>query len=135
LSKALETTRQQLRLAEVGVGQATNAEVRSHARQLVTDYRGLHDSLEALVRRKGGIAGAPAGGVSETYRDLAEKAGPSFDREFIRIVAQATDHALSLFEQVVADAKDPDIREIAAAQLPVLRGHRGTITELQKTLG
>lgn len=135
MTKALETARQQLRLAEVGVSQATNSEVRSYAQQLITDYRALHDSLEALLRRKGGIAGAPVGGTSETYQKLAETTAPSFDREFIRTAAQATDDALALFEQVAADAKDTDIRELAAAELPVLRGHRGTITELQKTLG
>jgi putative membrane protein len=134
LTKALETVRQQLRLAEVGVSQATSAEVRSHAQQLLVDYRALNDSLDALTRRKGGIAGAPVGGTSETYQKLLT-AGANFDREFIRIAAQATDDVLSLFEQVASDAKDVDIRELAAAELPVLRGHRGTITELQKSLG
>src|SRR5687768_85188 len=33
LTKALETARQQLALARVGVSQATNSEVRSHAQQ------------------------------------------------------------------------------------------------------
>jgi putative membrane protein len=135
LAKAVETARQQLTLAQVGVSQSTNAEVRSHAQQLLIDYRALHDSLEALVRRKGGIAGAPVGGTSETYQKLVEKSGSNFDREFIHTLAQATDNVLALFEQVVADAKDADVRELAAAELPVLRGHRGTITELQKTLG
>jgi len=135
LGKAAETTRQQMRLAEIGVSQATATEVRSHAQQLVTDYRSLNDALEALIRRKGGIAGAPVGGTSETFQKLVEKAGPNFDREFIRIVAQITDDALSLFEQVASDSKDADVRELAAAQLPVLRAHRSEITELQKTLG
>lgn len=135
LTKALETIRQQMRLAEIGVSQATSTEVRSHAQQLVGDYRALNDSLEALIRRKGGIAGAPVGGTSEIYQKLVEKAGPNFDREFVRAVGQVTDEALALFEQVVADAKDTDVRDFAAAELPVLRGHRGAVTELQKTFG
>src|SRR5262245_49941585 len=39
LTKAIETSRLQLRLAEIGVSQATNSAVRSHAQQLVADYR------------------------------------------------------------------------------------------------
>src|SRR5690349_2859403 len=39
LLKAVEACRSQLRLAEIGVSQATNSEVRSHAQQLVNDYR------------------------------------------------------------------------------------------------
>ena len=135
LTKASETTFQQMRLAEIGVSQARNTEVRSHAQQLVTDYRSLNDALQALMRRKGGIAGAPVGGTSETYQKLLENAGPNFDRQFIRAVGKMTDDMLALFEQVASDSKDEDIRELAAAQLPVLRAHRSEITELEKTFG
>lgn len=133
LTKASETTRQQMRLGEVGVGQASDTRVRSHAQQLVSDYRSLNDALEALIRRKGGIAGAAVGGTSETYGKLAEKSGQSFDREFVIAAGQATDAALALFEQIVSETKDTDARELAAAQLPVLRAHRSAITELRKT--
>ncbi|MGH7956791.1 MAG: hypothetical protein ACREH8_07240, partial [Opitutaceae bacterium] len=47
LSKAIEASRQQMRLAAVGISQATSTEVRSHAQQLATDYRSLNDALEA----------------------------------------------------------------------------------------
>jgi putative membrane protein len=134
LGKAAEVSRQQMRLAEIGVSQATNSEVRSHAQQLVTDYRSLTDSLEALIRRRGGIPGAPVGGTSENYRKLIEKAGGDFDREFVRTVAQATNSMLTLFEQVASDSNDADVRELAAAELPVLRAHRTAITELEKAI-
>ena len=134
LGKAVEVSRQQMRLAEIGVSQATNSEVRSHAQQLVADYRSLTDSLEALVRRRGGIPGAPVGGTSETYRKLVETTGGNFDREFVRTVAKGTNSMLTLFEQVASDSNDADVRELAAAELPVLRGHRSAVTELEKTI-
>ncbi len=99
----------------------------------MADYRSLNEALDALIRRKGGIAGAPAGATSENYQQLAEKAGLNFDREFVRTAGQATDAALQLFEQMVSESKDADAREFAAAQLPLLRAHRSTITELRKT--
>ena len=133
LAKAAETTRQQMRLGEVGVGRASDTRVRSHAQQLLTDYRSLNESLDALIRRKGGIAGAPVGNTSENYQQLGAKSGLSFDREFVRVAGEATDAALAVFEQMVSESKDTDAREFAAAQLPLLRAHRGTITELRKT--
>jgi predicted outer membrane protein len=133
LTKASETVRQQMRLGEVGVGQAGDTRVRSHAQQLVADYRSLNDALDALIRRKGGIAGAAVGGTSENYQKLGEKTGLSFDREFVRAAGQATDAALALFEQIVSETKDTDTRELAAAQLPILRAHRSAITELRRT--
>lgn len=133
LVSAAEAVRQQMRLGEVGVSQASDTRVRSHAQQLVTDYRALNDSLEALIRRKGGIAGAPAGSTSENYKKLGEKSGLTFDREFVRTAGQGTDAALALFEQIVSETKDTDARELAAAQLPILRAHRSAINELRKT--
>ena len=134
LTKAVESSRQQMRLAEVGVSQAANSDVRSHAQQLVADYRAMNDALEALIRRKGGIAGAPVGGTSETYQKLVDKAGDTFDREFVRTVGQTTEEMLTLFEQVVSDTRDPDVRELAAAQLPIIRAHKSAVTELKKTI-
>lgn len=133
LAKAVETARQQMRLAEVGASQADSSEVRSHALQLASDYRELHDALEALIRRKGGLAGAPAGATSETYQKLTEKSGADFDREFVRVVAAASGQAMNLFETAAAEAKDPDVRDFAANELPILRAHRNTIADLKKT--
>ena len=116
------------------LSQATNSNVRSHAQQLVTDYRALNDSLEALIRRKGGIAGAPVGGTSESYQKLAGMSGNAFDREFVRTVGQTTEDVHAMFEQVAADSRDADIRDLAAAQLPVIRAHRTAMTELKKTI-
>jgi hypothetical protein len=41
---------------------------------------------------------------------------------------------LTLFEQVASDSNDADVRELAAAELPVLRAHRTAITELEKAI-
>jgi predicted outer membrane protein len=134
LVKAVEVTREQMRLAEIGVSQATNSDVRSHAQQLVSDYRSLNEALEALIRRRGGIAGAPVGTSSEQFQKLVALPAGEFDRQFVRTVARATDNILTSFEQIVSDSKDAEVRELAAAQLPVLRAHRTEVTQLQKTI-
>jgi putative membrane protein len=134
LGKAIETSRQQMRLAEVGASQAISSDVRSHALTLAGDYRELAESLDALIRRKGGVAGAPAGGTSENYRGLLEKSGADFDREFVRTAAALGNNIMTLFEQAATDARDPDVREFAAAQLPVLRAHRNAIVGLKKSM-
>jgi putative membrane protein len=134
LVKALETARQQMRLAEVGASQAESSDVRSHALQLVADYRALSDALDALIRRKGGIADAPVGGTSEKYEKLMSKTGPEFDREFVRTVADRSYDVMTLFEQAAAESKDTDVRDFAAAELPVLRGHRNAAVDLKRAL-
>lgn len=134
LEKATESARQQLRLADIRTSQATSSELRSHASQLTADYRDLSDSLEALIRRKGGLPpGAPVGTSSETYQKLSARPAEEFDREFVRIASNLSEGVLALFEQAANDAKDPDVRDFATAQLPTLREHRNRSVELKKT--
>lgn len=134
LVKALETTRQQMRLAEVGASQAESSDVRSYALQLVADYRTLSDALDALVRRKGGISDAPVGGTSEKYDKLMTKSGAEFDREFIRTAADRSYDVMTVFEQAAAESKDTEVRDFAAAELPVLRAHRNAAIDLKRAL-
>lgn len=134
LLKAVAACRSQLRLAEIGVSHAASSDVRSYAQQLVNDYRSLSDALDELIRRRGGIAGAPVGGSSETYQKLLQQPSGEFDRQFVRTVARATADVLTAFEQITSESKDADVRELAAAQLPVLRAHQSEITQLQKAV-
>ncbi len=134
LAKAQESARRQMRLAEIGAGRAQAAEVRSHALQLAADYHELDGTLEALVRRKGGLPGAPVGDTSEPYAGLLTKSGADFDREFVRVVAQASNDVMTLFENAAGDARDADVRDLAASELPVLRAHRNAVANLKKAL-
>jgi putative membrane protein len=130
---SLGASRQQARLAAMGILRAASSDVRSLAQQLETDFRSLSDSLDAIWRRTGSVAGPAAGGAGESAeRVLADKSGAAFDREFVRVVTQANGRLLTAFEQAVSSAKDPGVRELAARQLPVLRAHRTTLTELHK---
>lgn len=135
LEKALAIARLQARMAELGAAQAANTDVRSHAEQLKTDARQLGDAITGLIQKRAAATPGTATGepTSETYTQLAGRTGADFDREFVRVMAELHDETINLFEQAAADAKDADVRELAAAQLPMLRAHRGRILELKKT--
>lgn len=133
VGKALGLSRQQVWLAELAVGQAANAAVRSHALLLGADYRALVDALDALSRRKGGVSAATVDASAPEARALAGKAGAEFDREYVRRAGHLSDETLTRFEQIASEAKDEDVKALAAAQLPVLRKHSSALTELRKT--
>jgi putative membrane protein len=134
LERALESARDQVRLAALGTGQATSSEVRSLAQQIGIDQRGLVDSLDALIRRKGVITQAPAEKESDDgFQGLAEKTWADFDGEFVRVMAERHGELFALVEHAASEARDPDVRDLAAAQLPTLRGHRNTLVELKRT--
>ena len=132
LEKATESSHQQMVLAQVGANQAGSSDIRSHAVQLMTDYKSLGNALETLIRRKGGLADAPVGGSSEAYRELSARTGSDFDRRFVHLASDLSDTMMRLFEQASNTAKDPDVREFANAQIPLLREHRNRGLELKK---
>lgn len=131
--KALAASRLQMRFAELGASQATSADVRGHAEQLKSDNRQLVDALTALAQKKG-AAPRPATdeATAASYAELATKTGATFDREFVRVMADLHESTIALFEQTAAEAKDTDVRDLAAAQLPMLRAHRNRIVELKR---
>ena len=133
LETALGASRLQARLADLGSSQAANSDVRSHSEQLKSDHRQLLDALTALIQRKSVVVEAPREPTSDVYTRLAEASGANFDREFVRVMAPLHNETISLFEQAAADSKDPDVRDFAAAQLPMLRAHRNRIAELKRT--
>lgn len=133
LERAAELSRQQTQLARVAVSQAASSDVRTYAQLVASDHRQISDSLDAL-RRKRGVSGS-SGSVDPapaSYPGLADKSGADFDREFVRISAELQNGLLRLFEEVMADAKDPEIREFVGGSLPVLREHQNRATELKK---
>ncbi len=71
---------------------------------------------------------------SDNYRQLAAQAGTKFDGAFIRASAKLCQRELHWCETAVAQAKDPDVRELAGSMLPVLRNQVNKTTELEKSL-
>lgn len=134
LERATVASRLQIRLAELGSGQAGATDVRNHSEQVKSDNRQLVDSLVAMLQRRSSSA-RPVGempGATEAYALLAAKSGVDFDREFIRVIGDLHEATIGLFEQMVSETKDADIKELAAAQLPMLRAHKNRIVELRQ---
>jgi putative membrane protein len=109
--------------------------VRAYAQQVVTDQRQINDSLENLGRRKG--LGASVEDQTTTpgeFERLAGKSGAEFDREFVRLMVLAHENTLKIFEQVLSDARDTEVRDLAGGYLPVVRDHLNKAREFKKTL-
>jgi predicted outer membrane protein len=134
LEGAIYRSGQERRLAEIGASQATSSDVRTLALQMSGDHRQLTDTLEALLRKKGVGLQTPTGRSTENHDRLLELTGRDFDREFVLQVSKLHDELMGLFEQVVPESRDADIKDMAGNQLPMLRDHRNKLLELKKSL-
>lgn len=143
LDQAIVHSRQETRLAELATSQAVSSDLRDLGLQMSGDHKALTERLETLRRQKGAVPATPAvppveappeDPVAEVYDRLVATPGADFDREFVLVLARLHDELVNLFEQAAGEAKDADVRDLAGAQLPLLRDHRNKLTELRKTL-
>ncbi len=131
--QALLACRDQAELSSLAATHARSSDIRAFAQQLVTDYRQIDTALETLARHKAIDVPLQPTSYSDHYRALIESSGNGFDRAFVQAVATANDRTMRLVASVLAEAKDPEIRELAGNMLPVIRDHANKTTELQKT--
>lgn len=133
LEEASASSWRLLRLARVGVSQATSSAVRDFAQQLASDQRQLADAVDALRRKKGTVVDVlEPTGADDAGRQLAGKAGADFDREFVRFIGDLQTQMITTFEQVVGEAKDPEVRDLVGSSLPTLRAQQNSLVELNR---
>ncbi len=132
--QGLENSRNESEISRLAVGQARSSAIRDFAQQLVGDYAQINASLETLARRKTVTVPVQPTSFSDRYRALAQQTGAGFDRAFVREIAEQNNRALRICETAVAEAKDPEVRELAGSLLPVVRDHVNKTTDLQKNL-
>lgn len=70
--------------------------------------------------------------AKESYENINQKNGNSFDRAYCTIVVDAHTNAVSLFEKIIADSKDEDIKVWASSTLPILRQHLDKAIDAKK---
>lgn len=134
LEMAWVRLRQQRRLGELAVGNASSSAVRSHAQQLTGDMRRLGEGLEGLLRKKGIALLATGESSSVADQQIAEQSGTTFDRKLVQTLGGLHEATHSLFEHAAAELKDADLRDFAAAQLPILRGHRDRMVRIRAAM-
>ncbi len=134
LERAAELSSKQMEMARVAVSRATSSDVRTYAQLLAADHRQISDSLNGLRRKKGTMLDETPAVESTDEDPLSAMVGGDFDREFVRRATEAEAKTLMLFEELMSDAKDTDVRELIGTCLPMLREHRNRGTELKKGL-
>jgi predicted outer membrane protein len=132
--QSLENSRTEAELSALAVSQARSSAIRELAQQLVSDYRDINNALETLARRKALEVPVQPTSFSDDYRRLAQRPGTAFDREYLHEISAANSRALRLCESAVAEAKDPEVRDVAGNFLPVIRDHVNKTTDLEKAL-
>jgi putative membrane protein len=131
--QAAEVLRAESRAAQLGVTQATSADLRAFAQQVVGDNRTISNAIDALARQKGVVLLPPAEATTNTYGKLSELAAADFDKAFVRMMSDMQEETVKVFERALADAKDTDVKDLAGSYLPLARDHLNKVRDLRKS--
>jgi putative membrane protein len=133
IRQATEMAREELRAAQLGVTQATDAAVRAFAQQIVSDNREISNSIDALARKKGVVLLASSDETTENYARLSKQAAADIDRENDRTMSDLQDETIKVYERALNDAKDTDVKDLAGSFLPKARDHQNKVRDLKKS--
>jgi putative membrane protein len=124
-------------MAEVDAGKmalekSQNAEIKKFAQQMVDDHGSALADVQALARAKNVTLPDGAGPMAKTKATaLKAMSGNLFDKEYAKR-AGVGDHesTLKLLQKIQKDAKDGDLKALAAKMQPTVEHHLGMARQL-----
>jgi putative membrane protein len=106
-------------------------EVKHFASAMIDEHKAMEQDVTALMQKKGmAIPSALPEDLKGTFKDLNQLMGKDFDRKYAGVNVDGHKDAVALFENVSANSKDADVKQLAAAALPKIKHHEEMATAL-----
>lgn len=126
---------EEIRLAQIALQNASNADVRQFAQRMIDDHNSANDRISALAAQKG--VSLPSSLPPDTQAAIDETAafsGADFDKAYMdkNVVTHAKAVLLAVLQST--RGKDSDIRSMALGLLPALRSHLQTARDIDSQL-
>lgn len=115
---------------------ATNAEVKKHAKHMLTDHQQMGEEMKALASKKNmTVSNEPPAEKKQAMDDMnANKKGKDWDMAYVDQQIRDHQEAISLFEQGSGSVKDADLKALIDKTLPKLRDHLQMVQDAQSKL-
>lgn len=122
--KAADAGLSEIQLGRLAMERATDPRIKDFAERMVSEHEKANDELLAIARRHE-ITLPPATSEDQIdkQRDLREKTGEEFDRDYIALMVDDHDDVVELFEDASTDVRNPDLQGFASKTLPALKRH------------
>lgn len=124
LIAAAETDMMEIELGKLAMTKSTNASVKDLGKMMIDQHTTASEKLKPLAASKQVVL--PMGLTDkgkENYEDLNKKSGKDFDEAYTDLMVDGHEDAISKMKDASEDAEDAEVRQWAAAMLPVLNTH------------
>ncbi|SIQ63644.1 MULTISPECIES: DUF4142 domain-containing protein [Pontibacter] len=138
VTKAASSSMMEVEAGKLAQERATNPQVKEFAAMMVKDHSAANDELRTLATSKNiTLPDSMSNEHMDQMRDLRDKQGAEFDRNYMDKMVSAHDSDISMFEDVAEDENyaDADVKAFASKTLPKLRQHRDRAQQIRDGLG
>jgi putative membrane protein len=103
---------------------------------LVRDQVKIDGALRAIFKSRGARIPVELDATNAALLDsLNEKQGAAFDQDFLTLLDRSLRDSVASFEAASRQCTDPELREFAAANLPMIRLHEARVREVKAAPG
>jgi putative membrane protein len=134
LVNAAEINMEEISLGQLAQQKGSTNHVKELGKMMEESHKKSMAELTALAQTKSiSLPTSQTDNVKEAYKNLNEKSGNDFGKEYSSMMVNGHKKAIELFEKASTECTDPEIKAWAAATLPILRTHldRAMVCEKQ----
>lgn len=135
LVNVAEINQEEISLGKLAQQKGSMTDVKELGKMMVDAHTKAMTDLSALAMSKSiTLPESKTDDVNEAYKEMNQKSGREFDKEYCDKMVDGHKDAISKFEKASNDAVDPDIKAMAAGMLPSLNKHLGMAEMCKKKI-
>lgn len=125
----------EVQMANLAQQKAVAGNVRSFAQRMVTDHSASSAELSQLATMKGlALPTELAGDAKAGLEHLNSLTGADFDRAYMQHMVADHEKAVAEFDRASTNTTDPQIKEFAVRNLPILQQHLVEAKEIARRM-
>lgn len=124
----------EVELGKLAAEKGSSDAVKQFGQKMVDDHSKANDQLKELAAKKSfGIPASLDSKHQSRIDKLSKLSGPAFDKAYIKDAVKDHEKDVSEFKDEAQYGSDPNVKQFAAATLPVLQQHLAAAKDLNKT--
>lgn len=125
----------EVELGKLAQTNASSAAVKSFGKMMISDHTKANNELTALAKAKSiTVPSVPGADAQKHIDELKTKKGADFDKAYVDLMVDDHKEDIEEFQKAADDAKEPEIKALAAKTLPVLKEHLQKIQAIQSSM-
>ena len=124
--------------SQLALQNSTNPAVKQFAQQMVADHTKAGNELKGTMPATGVTPAEAPMRLDDKHakmlKDLSEKKGADFDKQYVKDQQAAHKDTISLFEDYSKHGDNPQLKTFATNTLPTLQQHKTMIDNIAKSM-